>query len=185
MSSYTDLQEHFDRFNEEMRKAKNASGYTLQELTDKSGVSYNFAASISAGTAKQPPLYYSAAVCHALGLSLDRLMGLSAQDTEEAQKQRIHELELTVARQQGEIKRLEAERRTVRTLIPWLAGICSLLVCLILGYVMFDISIVNAGLFRSTGVSALAFALLAIILLAVAIVIYALVMFRRKSKSDK
>ena len=41
MSALTDLQPYLDDYPTKIRKAKNASGFTLQELSDLSGVPYN------------------------------------------------------------------------------------------------------------------------------------------------
>ena len=58
MSALRDMQPNFDAYQAAIRKAKNASGYTNQELSDLSGVPYNNVCTISAGTAKQPSLFY-------------------------------------------------------------------------------------------------------------------------------
>ena len=44
-----------------IRKAKDASGLTNQELADKSGIPYNSVCTITAGTAKQATLALAAA----------------------------------------------------------------------------------------------------------------------------
>ena len=59
-----------------IRKAKDASGLTNQELADKSGIPYNSVCTITAGTAKQATLANVAAICAVLGLSLDEIAGL-------------------------------------------------------------------------------------------------------------
>ena len=103
MSAITDLQPYLDEYPATIRKAKNARGYTLQELSDLSGVPYNNVCDTNAGRVKHPLLFYAAATCKVLNLSLSELVGLDDQpDT-----QRIHELELEMTRLKGEAKRLE------------------------------------------------------------------------------
>lgn len=181
MSAYNDLQPKFDAFHDEMRRAKNASGYTIKELVDESGVPLDFASSISAGTAKKPSLFYSVAVCKVLGLSLDRLMGLSDDVSDNEYVRRIHELELASAEKEGEIKRLQALNaikdeglRNRRMLIFSLSAIVALLVCAVIGYIAFDIQLKNIGLFQSTGVAISAVLLVIIVLAAIALIVYAL-----------
>ena len=109
MSALKDMQPNFDAYQTAIRKAKNASGYTNQELSDLSGVPYNNVCTISAGTAKQPSLFYSAALCKVLGLSLDNLLGWSyAADA--------HELELENAKLTEQIKHYKTFAAISRTL---------------------------------------------------------------------
>lgn len=76
MSAMSELQPYFDSYLEKMRKAKNSSGLTLQELSDLSGVPYNNICDTNSGRTKQPLLFYEAAKCKALGLSLNAMCGL-------------------------------------------------------------------------------------------------------------
>lgn len=73
MAHMQEMQPYFDKYQEKVRKAKNASGMTLAELSQCSGVPYNSICSVNAGTTKQPLLFYSAATCKVLGLSPDGL----------------------------------------------------------------------------------------------------------------
>lgn len=52
-----EMQPYFDKYQEKVRKAKNASGMTLAELSQCSGVPYNSICSVNAGTTKQPLLF--------------------------------------------------------------------------------------------------------------------------------
>lgn len=52
MSALTDLQPYLDEYPAKLRKAKNASGFTLQELSDLSGVPYNNVCDTNAGRVK-------------------------------------------------------------------------------------------------------------------------------------
>lgn len=83
MPEMQNMQPYFDAYQEEIKKAKNSSGMTLQELSDKTGVPYNNICTVNAGSMKQPLLYYSAATCKVLGLSLDKLFGIPTDDTKE------------------------------------------------------------------------------------------------------
>lgn len=181
MSVYSELQPQFDEFQTKMRAAKNASGYTIERLADEAGVPTDFVSSLSAGSAKKPSLFYSVCVCKVLGVSLDRLFGLHEGGSDEEKLQRIHELELENARKDGEIKRLEALNtvkdeglKNRRTLVYAMSALLALLLCAVIGYIVFDIQLKNVGLFRSSGVAAAAVLLVIIIIAAVCLLVHAL-----------
>lgn len=176
MSALTDLQPYLDEYTARIRKAKNASGFTLQELSDLSGVPYNNICDTNAGRVKQPLLFYAAATCKVLNLSLNELVGLD----EQPDTPRIHDLELEIVRLKGETKRLEelnamltAQAARHRTIIFMLLGVCALLLVSLIGYVIFDIQLTTAGLFQSAKASTLAGFLSLVILAAVGSIGYA------------
>lgn len=103
MSALTDLQPYLDEYPAKLRKAKNASGFTLQELSDLSGVPYNNICDTNAGRVKHPLLFYAAATCKVLNLSLNELVGLD----EQPDTQHVHDLELENVRLSGEVKHLQ------------------------------------------------------------------------------
>ena len=179
MSALTELQPYLDSYQDTIRNTKNAKGYTLQELSDLSGVPYNNICEVNSGRAKQPLLFYAAATCKVLGLSLDRIVGLGEPESAD-QTQRIHELELENVRLAGENKRLEelnamltAQAARYRTIMFMLLGVCALLLVAVIGYVIFDIQLSSAGLFQSTGTSILAVFLGLVVVSAIAIFAYA------------
>lgn len=179
MSATSKLQPHFDSYFDEMRKAKNVSGYTLQDLSELSGVPYNNVCDVNSGRAKQPLLFYEAAKCEVLGLSLDALCGLSAPEDPDAAEHR-HELELDNVRQAGDVKRLEevnamlkAQLASRRPVIYALIAVCALLLVAVIGYMAWDIQMTTAGLFQNAGLSIFAVALAIIVLAAVSIMVYA------------
>lgn len=179
MSALSELQPYLDAYPDNIRKAKNASGYTLQELADLSGVPYNNICDTNAGRVKQPLLFYAAAMCKVLGVSLDHIVGLGEPESAD-QTQRIHELELENMRLAGENKRLEALNEMLdaqlanrKPVIYMLMSVCALLLVAVIGYVIFDIQLRTAGLFQSAGTSILAVFLGLVVVAAVGIIIYA------------
>ena len=176
MSALTDLQPYLDDYPAKIRKAKNASGFTLQELSELSGVPYNNICDTNAGRVKHPLLFYAAATCKVLNLSLNELVGLD----DHPETQRIHELELEMARLKGEAKRLEelnamltAQAARNRTIIFMMLGVCALLLVSVIGYVILDIHVTTAGLFQSAKTSALTVFLGLVVLAAVCSIWYA------------
>lgn len=176
VSALTDLQPYLDEYPAKIRKAKNASGFTLQELSDLSGVPYNNICDTNAGRVKHPLLFYAAATCKVLNLSLNELVGLN----EQPDAPRIHDLELEIARQKGETNRLEelnamltAQAARYRTIIFMLLGVCALLLVSVISYIVFDIQLTTAGLFRSAKTSTLTVFLGLVVLASICAIGYA------------
>lgn len=185
VSALSELQPYLDAYPDKIRKAKNASGFTLQELSDLSGVPYNNICDTNAGRVKQPLLFYAAATCKVLNLSLNELVGLD----EQPDTQRIHDIELEIARLKGETKRLEelnamltAQAAQYRTIIFMLLGDCAMLLVSVIGYVIFDIQITTAGIFRTAGTSVLAGFLAMVLAAAIKTIIYAFRTIRKGRK---
>ena len=181
ISAMSELQPYFDSYLEKMRKAKNSSGLTLQELSDLSGVPYNNICDTNSGRTKQPLLFYEAAKCKALGLSLNAMCGLDEPPQSDfAQQQRIHELELNNVQQAGDIRRLtevncEKDKRLYshRPIMYALVAMCVILTMALIGYMIFDASITTAGLFKSAGTSVFAIFLIIVVLLSLVVVFLA------------
>ena len=181
ISAMSELQPYFDSYLEKMRKAKNSSGLTLQELSDLSGVPYNNICDTNSGRTKQPLLFYEAAKCKALGLSLNAMCGLDEpQRSGLAQKQRTHELELDNARLAAIDEQKDKRLETARVIVGALTSVSVLLLLVVIGYMVFGAHILNAGLFRSAGVSAFFVFLVLLVIAALAAIGYALRFLFRK-----
>lgn len=169
MAAFQQLQPYFDSYNGKITAARNKKGLSIVDLSDQAGVSYSSVATQSAGKADNPKLFEQAAVADVLNLSLDELCGLRPPADVSALMSRIHDLELDNARKDGEIDRLNAVAaggrqhagdlaariRSLRSLVLALAGFCTLLVMVVIGYMIFDAHILTAGLFQSAGLSVL------------------------------
>lgn len=161
MSAYSELQPYFDAYQGEIHKAKNASGMTLSELAESSGVPYNNVCDINAGRAKQPLLYYAAAICKVFGLSLNKLMGLDEPESSTlALRERVHELELQVTSLKGEARHLksvkeaddEEKERLIKEVAAWkpivyiLLFLSTVLVASLGYYLVMDFHLSDVGL---------------------------------------
>lgn len=161
MSAYSELQPYFDAYQGEIHKAKNASGMTLSELAELSGVPYNNVCDINAGRAKQPLLYYAAAICKVFGLSLNKLMGLDEPESSTfALRERVHELELQVTSLKGEVRHLksvkeaddEEKERLIKEVAAWkpivyiLLFLSTVLVASLGYYLVMDFHLGDVGL---------------------------------------
>lgn len=180
MSAMSELQPQFDEYLGKMRRAKNSKGYTLQDLADLTGVPYNSICEANSGRAKQPLLFYEAAKCKVLGLSLDDLCGLRGSEDVAQLADKVRELEIENTRLTGDVRRLtevgaEKDKRIYshRPMLYALVGICVILALSLVGYMIFDASITTAGLFKSAGTSVFAIVLMLVILLALVVVFLA------------
>lgn len=175
ISAMSELQPYFDSYLEKMRKAKNSSGLTLQELSDLSGVPYNNICDTNSGRTKQPLLFYEAAKCKTLGLSLNAMCGLDEpKQSDFAQRQRTHELELDNARLVAIDEQKDKRLETARIIVGALTAISAFLLLAVIGYMVFDAHILSAGLFRSAGVSVFFVFLVLLVIAALAAIGYAL-----------
>lgn len=187
MPEMQNMQPYFDAYQEEVRRAKNSSGLTLQELSDKTGVPYNNICTVNAGTMKQPLLYYSAATCKVLGLSLDKLFGLPRDDTRELADAKAvnHKLEIENARIKNDVEHHKRMNAVYRPLIFCLVGVCAILLCVVVGYIIFDVQLKNIGLFKSGGLTLLAMFLAIVVLAAVALIAFAVKTVIHDAKTAK
>lgn len=180
------MQSHFDKFQTEIRQAKNASGCTIQELADGSGVPLDFASSITSGSAKRPSLYYSAAVCAYFGLSMDELLGVPVDHAQNAnideavraENERLkadnHKLETESACMKNDVEHFKRLSTIYRLLIFGLIGICAILLCAVVGYIIFDIQFKNIGLFKSGSLTVLAIVLALVVVAAITLIAIAI-----------
>lgn len=180
MSKMEDMQSYFDEYPEALRKARASSSLTLAELARISGVPYNSICSVNSGATKQPLLYYSAATCKALGLSLDELFGITNTEGSVTQLKRINALEVKAACLEKDVEHHKRMNAVYRPLIFCLVGVCA-----IIGYVMFDIQLKNIGLFKSGGLTVLAVFLAIVVLAAVALIAFAVKTVIRDAKTAK
>lgn len=71
-----------------IKARKNALGMTNQQLADAAGIPLSNVKKYMSGDIKNPSLFYTAAACRVLGLSLDDLLGLEARQPEREQSHR-------------------------------------------------------------------------------------------------
>lgn len=183
---FQDLKPYIDAYPWKIKKARVEKGLTQKELAEAAGVPLSSIQKLNVNN--QDALFNCAAVCRVLDVSMDELFGLrSPADVTELTSQ-IHSLELDNVRKDGEIGRLNAvadgdkqhaedltaRMWSLRSLVLALAGFCTLLVMVVIGYMIFDVHILTAGLFQSAGLSAFAVLLTLLLLAAVAAIAVAL-----------
>nr|DAK79338.1 MAG TPA: Transcriptional regulator BINDING, PHEROMONE BINDING, REPEAT [Caudoviricetes sp.] len=159
------------------REAKAAQNLTSRELSQLSGVPLSSVNNFFASASKAPALSTVAPLCRVCGVSLDRFFGISEFVPPEdrlAEMTQGHETELELALLQGRIEELtrlldRLERRDRRQKVRFyiLLTLCTVLSCLLIGYLAFDASIPDGGLVRDG--QATIFAWVVIVLLSVSV----------------
>lgn len=71
------MQPVFDALPEKLKEEKNRRGLTNQQLSDISGVPIATTSRILAGAVSNPGIFHVSALCAAMGVSLDALMGMA------------------------------------------------------------------------------------------------------------
>lgn len=168
MSAIQELAPFIDAYQGRIRKAKDTSGMTLDELIERSGVAESAVRRLYTGTQSDPKLYYSAAICKTLGLSLDELFGLEQPTGSSGDLQaRNHTLEIENARLVAANESQRAQIKSTHTICYVLTFFCVLLSVSLVAYLLIDSQIKNAGLIQGGTLSVLAWAFIALISAAV------------------
>lgn len=180
------LKPYIDAYPWKIKKVRMANGLTQKELADRAGVPLSSVQKL--GVNNQDALFNCAAICRVLDVSMDELFGLCPPTDVSELTSQIHNLELDNARKDGEIGRLNAVSdgdrqhnddlqgriKSLRFLVLALAGFCTLLVMVVIGYMIFDAHILTAGLFHSAGMSVFAVLLALLVMAAVAAIAVAM-----------
>lgn len=181
-----ELAPYFEAYPAAVKKAKDEQGHTIQSLVDASGVSYSAVSKLLSGAQQNPTLYNAAALCEVLGLSLDELMGLRPPEEPTGEQQRqIYELSSENSVLQSTVEHYKALSAVYKPLIFGLLGVCALLLCAVIGYIVFDIRMTQVGLFQSAGMSVLAVLLAVVVIAAISLMAYTAKMIIKNAKSPR
>lgn len=175
MSAIQDISTRLDAFPSLIRGAKQSQGLTIDQLADRSGVSASTISKITTGVQMDPKLSSAAALCLALGLSMDDALGLVKATGSEAQlQQRVHDLELDNAQLSAEADSLRAVSAiqtdrvaALKTSSYFLGALCLTLAFLLTGYLVGDAQYPNIGLVQQGALSPLGWLIVAIIAVAI------------------
>lgn len=156
------------------REAKAAQNLTSRELSQLSGVPLSSVNNFFASASKAPALSTVAPLCRVCGVSLDRFFGISEFVPPEDRLARMtqdHKADMQVVRLKGGMEqlskivaRLEQRERRQKMHIYALVTLCTILACILAGYLAFDFSVPDVGLVQDGQASTLAWVI--IILLA-------------------
>lgn len=164
-----------DEYPWKIKAARKAKNLTQKQLSEITGVPLSAITKLNINN--QDALLNCVAMCIVLDLSVDELFGLKAAEDVVA---KIHTLEIENTRLAGDVRRLTEVEKFKNSLIYALVGLCTLLVLVVIGYMVFDAHILNAGLFQSAGMSVFAVLLSMVLLGAVGAIVYAMRAVRKK-----
>lgn len=168
MSALQELEPYIAAYQGKMRKAKDDSKLTLEELAERSGVSNSAVNRLYAGTQTDPKLFYSAALCKTLGLSLDEMFGLEQPTGSPSELQeRCHKLELENVRLTAANEAQRAQIKSAHAISYLLVFFCALLAVSLIIYLVIDSQITDAGIIRGGKLSVMAWAFIALIVASV------------------
>lgn len=152
------------------RKAKDDHGYTAQDLEDMTGIPASTIGNFFATTSKAPNVYNAGAICKALGVSMDRYFDIAPDVLPEdqiKQMERDHKAELVTANLEGRIEQLSKSEKRLRISLYSITTLAVAFLLTLVGYVVFDYKVPNAGLIQGGQASTLAWVV--IVLLAVGV----------------
>ena len=150
-----ELAPYIDSYLPQMKTAKKYSDKTNQSIADASGVPLSNIAKLFSGHLAEPKLFNFIAICKTLGLSVDRLFGLSPslptdvsvlREENADLRHRVRELETELEhKRQMDEERKKASRARVG-LTYSLIGMSLVLAAFIIYYLDYDYRLPNAGL---------------------------------------
>lgn len=156
----------YDDVVQTLREAKRVSGFTNQQLADAANVPQSTVSKLLAsGCNGNPNAFYLAAICEALGLSMDALMGISLPKGPDNSGEKMRSLQVEVAHKeellqerskqidllQERSKLVEGGIRERRPVIYGLTGLCIILAMALMAYVVMDAQNPTMGLIRADG----------------------------------
>lgn len=150
------------------REARNRQGMTNQDVADNSNVPLSSVQNFFASTSKTPTVNNSGNICRACGVSLDKYFGITPDVLPEEQieqMERDHKAELVTANLEGRIEQLSKNEKRLRISLYSTVLLSVVLLFALVGYMMFDYNVPNAGLIQSGQASTAAWIIM--ILLAV------------------
>lgn len=185
MSAIQELEPYISAYQGRFRQAKDDSKLTLEELSDRSGVSYSAVSRLYSGSQSDPRLYNSAALCKTLGLSLDEMFGLEQPTGSPSELQeRCHKLELENVRLTAANEAQRAQIKSTHAISYLLAFFCTLLAVSLIVYLVIDSQITDAGIIRSGKLSVMAWLFIALIVAAILAAGFTILRIVRKERKE-
>lgn len=172
MSVIDELSPYIRAYPEAFRMARARRGLTNEELSERSGVPYSTVRNAQSGNGGVT-IVQAAALARVLDLSIDEMFGAVKPEAERQRaelEQRIRALELELAERNGEIRSLRDGSGALRSELDWrtyaLITVCSLLSVAIVGYLIWDFRLPNAGLIIGGNMSLAAWLVLLLVIAA-------------------
>lgn len=184
------IQPQCDTLHEKIKEQKDAMHETNQSVADHTGIPISNVAKFFSGALANPSVFYTAAMCIFLDLSLDELMGIRP-DRHGKDAERIKELERQLERTEHDLQQCEilnshfaAGIKERKSLLYGLTALCSILVLSLMAYLIVDASNLHFGFFTTEGVSVFGVLIIVLVLAGVGFLIHSLIK-RGKNNTNK
>lgn len=180
------IQPQCDNLYKNIKDAAMTQHRTHREIVEHTGVPRSTVAKFLSGALASPSVFYIAALCKYLNLSMDGLFDTEPQSEREAGENADLQAKLNSAEQQirhlnEKCGMLQAGIKERKPVIYGLAGLCIFLSVALCGYIALDISDMEHGFFTENGLSVMG-GVLCIFLVSV---VLALLHFAAKAKRKK
>lgn len=185
------IQPQCDALYIEMKHQKDARHETNQSVADNTGIPISNIAKFFSGTLANPSVYYVAAICIFLGLSLDKLLGIAPATDESKDKARIAELEMQLDHANRELelvkhhsKYLEAGIVERKENFNSLTSLCAVLIIPLIIYLIIDITNKNFGFFRYDDINIVGIIIAIVVVVASVLLVVHIIKEKRRKKNE-
>lgn len=186
------IQPQCDTLYLKMKDQKDAQRETNQSVADNTGIPISNIAKFFSGTLANPSVFYMAAICIFLGLSLDELLGITPAKSTDDKDARIAELETQLDHAQKELelvkhhsKYLEEGIAERKANYSSLTAMCGVLIVPLVIYLIIDISNSNFGFFRADSTSALGPIIAIVVVVAIVLLTIHIIKERKNTHNKK
>lgn len=187
------IQPQCDALYLEMKHQKDALHETNQSVADGTGIPISNIAKFFSGTLANPSVFYVAAICVFLGMSLDKLFGIAGPETDAAKdKARIAELEMQLDHANRELELVKHHSKYLEDGIAErkanfnsLTSMCGILLIPLIIYLIVDISNANFGFFRGEDISIMGLIIAIVVVVAAALLIIHIIKEKRRKKDER
>lgn len=179
------IQPQCDSLHIKMRNQKDTLHETNQSVADSTGIPISNVGKFFSGALSSPSVFYTAAMCIHLGMSMDELFEIAPPENAEKIKHLESQLEransdLELVKHHNEI--LESGLKDRKPVMFGLTAICFVLVIALIGYLAMDVSNLNFGFFTHEGVSAVGIIIIALPFVAAVVLAAQFIKSRKKNK---
>lgn len=161
-----------------MKERKDALHETNQSVADKTGIPISNIGKFFSGALANPSVFYMAAICICLNISLDELLGIAPARETDHYEARIAELEAQLDRANSELELVKHHSKYLEDGIAErkrnyssLSKLCWFMILPLVIYLSVDMLNSNFGFFTHDGVSGVGIAIIMTVILAVGILV--------------
>lgn len=202
MSAIQELAPYIADYQPSIKQAKMAKGYTNNDLIELSGVSKSAVDRLCDGTQTDPKLFNVVAICKVLGLSIDKLFGLSdSSDGSQELKEKVHELETQnhkyevklsqtagdlhmakseISHQKEKVDMLQTQLNARQPVIYTLMCLCATTAFALLLYIILDANVPTFGFIKHGNVSIFAWIVIGMVAVSIIIIAWSIIKVIRK-----